>query len=251
MESQEVSFELIEKFIESYKACGLDKTREFDFLFSIVTSQKMPARGRFTWLTSIISRGFPEAHVKFGVELEALAAASHRKDLAQILQNFATKLKIGYPLTERQMVFAKTLKQQVLESKPDVQLEPRQLTLFQFFARSFKDNRYYWSKRQGTSTRIEKVFRRFANESGALSQDDWEYLRNNFKGATALFETSGAKHPIGSLRWYRSAPITIMSNSKISNDGRSVVIDALHPRLGTIETLVKEIKMRVPTERLI
>lgn len=248
MESQQINAELIEKFIESYKACGLDKTREYDFFLSIVASKKMPVRGGLDWLTSIVSRGLPETYVKLGNELIEYAEKSHRKDVASTLHDFAKKLKTGYPLTTRQQAYVEILKRQVLEAKPDIQLDSRQLMLFQFFVQSFQNNQRYWSGRPGSSARIEKIFRRYSADSCALSQDDWEYLRNNFKGITESYENTSVKHPVGSLRWYLLSPITILSDSKISKNYKGVVVDVLHTKLGVIEIMVSNIKIRGPAK---
>lgn len=248
METQQISFELIEKFIESYRTCGLDKTREYDFFLSIVASKKMPTRGGLDWLTVIISRGFPEERVKLGNELLEYAAKSHRADVAETLKSFATRLKTGYPLSERQTAYIEVLKKQVIDAKPDIQLDTRQEALFNCFVLSFKRGQYYWSNRPGTSSRLEKIFHRKTAES-AISQDDWEYLRNSFKSITQNYEEGGAKHPVGSLRWFSGSPVTVMSGTKVIVAESFVVIDILHPKSGVIPVNIKDLKIRAPSKR--
>jgi len=247
MEPQQISFDLIEQFIESYKACGLDKTREYDFLLSIMTSKKMPRGGGLGWLSSIISRGLPTGYVQLGNELAEYAEKSHRKDVASTLQSFATRLKTGYPLTERQMAYAEALKQQVVDAKPDIQLDTRQSQLYNCFVSSFRRGQYYWSNRPGTSSRLEKIFQRMTSEF-AISQDDWDTLKNNFKSITQCYEKASTKHPVGSLRWLFGLPVTVMSDTKIGQSSK-VVVDVLDPKAGIVEAAVIDLKIRAPSKR--
>ena len=82
----------------------------------------------------------------------------------------------------------------------------------------------------------------------AISQDDWDALKNNFKSITQSYEEASIKHPVGSLRWFFGSPVTVMSNTKIGQSSK-VVIDVLDPKAGIIEATVIDLKIRAPSKR--
>lgn len=247
MQMQDVTFEMLSELLESYRSSGLGESRNAKFIESIVTARQMPRGGGVRWLEQVLSLGKPHVCVEQALELESLAEKSRRKDTAGTLLEFALRLRNGLSLTDRQSALVEVLRKQVIDDVPDVCLSDRQHALIHFLIKLKRQNTYYWSARPSISSRIDRVFARFLDE-GAISQDDLDYVRQNFKGTVSRFEDSGARHPIGSLRWLDDgSALSILSDTRIDDD--VIVIDVLHPRYGMVSVSVDLIYIRRPKNR--
>ena len=248
-----ITFEELSILFESYKSCGLTGTRDFSFIESIVKSQQMPKGRGIDWLERIVSAGSPVNKLSEIVAIEELATKSHRKDTAEVLLSFAARLRNGYTLSERQLTFLETLKEQVIENKPDAELSDRQRALLKFLMHVKKANYYYWNGRPGISGRLERIFLRFSKEN-AISQDDLEYVRQNFKGIIYDFEEGGLRHPVGKLRWLGDgSAVTVMENamtpdesSLIDYKNGGIQIGVYHPTKGLIYVQIRSLYIRPP-----
>ena len=99
----------------------------------------------------------------------------------------------------------------------------------------------YWNERASTSRRLDSIFHRFQQDK-AISPDDFEYVRSNFKGAVEEFENT--HHPIGSLRWTMDGEaIMIVGNPFFSQNG-NVLIDGFINLKGTSQFLSYELFIR-------
>jgi hypothetical protein len=248
-----ITFEDLSVLLESYRSCGLTDTRDFSFIESVVKSGQMPRGRGIDWLERIVSAGPPVDKLSEIVAIEELAAKSHRKDTADVLLSFAARLRNGHSLSERQLAFLETLKIQVTENKPDVELSDRQQALLKFLMHVKKANYYYWSGRPGISGRLDRIFLRLSRET-AISQDDLEYVRQNFKGIIHDFEEGGLRHPVGKLRWLGDgSAVTVMENAVIP-DGNNMLdykngviqIGVYHPTKGVIYVPIRSLYIRPP-----
>lgn len=245
-----ITFEDLAALLEEYRSCGFTDTRDFSFIESVVNSRKMPHGGGIGWLERIVSAGSPVGRHKEIAEIEELAAKSSRKDTADILRSFATRIRQGNSLSDRQRAFMATLVSQVNENAPDVILTDRQHDLLKFLTLSKKINYFYWNGRPGISGRLDRIFLRLSTDS-AISQVDLDYVRENFKGAVHDFEEGGLRHPVGKLRWLGDGTaVTVMGNTATPNSAtvmsHVIHIDVYHPMNGVIAVPVRSLYIRPP-----
>jgi len=239
----EVNMDQVRELASCYEQCGLGETSSGRFLRSIVQTNQMPRGGGVGWLNDLVTKGNPQSVAPLVAEIENLIARSGRSDTVNSLLSILNKVKAGWKLTEHTQSELERLRKQVNDALPDLELDERSRHLLTGLETRKRFSSYsYWQARPVISTRLDGIFTRWRVES-KISPDDWEFVRENFKGPITEFQ--GGKHPIGSLRWNRlGVPVTIMEEP-LFNDQGDVVIKVL-AKTGVANVRVKTLLIRAP-----
>ena len=238
----EITIDQVHALADSYEKSGLGSTSTGKFLRDLSKSGKLPCGRGITWLQDIVAKGQPESISLTLNDLEDLLNRSNRSDTKNTLQSFLTCIKSGYSLTPAQTKLLASLRDQVNACQQDLQPTTQQNSLVVgLMNRKCRMSQRYWSERASTSRRLDSIFHRFQQDK-AISPDDFEYVRSNFKGAVEEFENT--HHPIGSLRWTKDGEaVMIVGNPFFSQNG-NVLIDGFINLKGTSQFLSYELFIR-------
>ena len=191
-----------------WQEAGLGDTSSGRFLRSLADTAT-PPRGRgIDWLVGLIKQGDPGPSVALGREIEKLIPLAGGN--ASSLEKMALDLKSGRPLPSwgydllsrvRSGISAGNLPKEITQEERDLLSN---LSLYKSGQSSF-----YWSKRPGTSNKLDKIFS-MARDGKPLTADDIEYVRSNFKSVVKQIENPD--YPPGS--------IAAVNGSNVIFDGR-------------------------------
>jgi hypothetical protein len=240
----QVTMDRVRELADRYEQHGLGGTSSGRFLRSIVVEGRMPRGRGIAWLEDLITKGDPVSVAPLVAEIEDLMLRSKRVDTIQALAEILVKVKAGWTLTEFKKSELERLRKQVNNDFPDLELDERGHQLMEGLAARKRYVSYsYWASRPVISGRLDTIFRRWTSER-RVSPDDWQFVRDNFKGTVTDFESD--RHPAGTLRWNRMGdPITVMSDPHFDSGGK-VLIEVLHPTLGVIEVVCESLLVRAP-----
>lgn len=239
----EISMDRVRELAIRYEQCGLGDSSSGRFLRSIATEGRMPKGRGIAWLEEIVGKGDPESVTDLINEIESLIKRSDRHDTIESLSSILRIVSVGWKLSDHKRSELERLRKQVNDSADDLELDPKNRHLLSGLEARKRFSSYsYWSARPAISNRLDSIFKRWLKE-GKISPDDWSYVRENFKGPVAEYESG--KHPIGSLRWNRhGVPVTIMEEP-LFNDRGDVVIKVL-AKTGIANVQVKTLLIRAP-----
>lgn len=232
----------VKELFESYVEAGMVNTSSGRFLQSIIAENRMPRGGGQRWLSDLISRGLNKENVKRAAEILSVAESCDRDDIRGELASFSRKIAAGYALTDRQVSYLESIIRQARGESPDVELTPREAELIGVLSVEKRSNVYYWSGRPAISNRIDRIFDRF-NREKRVSSEDFDYLKKNMKGITEIFMETGKKHPVGSLRWLRDVPVTVLGDAFFDDSHMSIRVNVMAPT-GSVNVSPRELRIR-------
>lgn len=239
----EINMGQVRELADRYEQGGLGGTSSGRFLRSVATEGRMPRGRGVTWLEEIITKGDPQPIGPLVTEIEDLMSRSDRDDTVSALSEILITVKSGWDFTAHKKSELERLRKQVNENRPDIEIDDQRRKLMMGLeTRKRFMSRAYRASRPVISKRLDVIFTRWTRW-GKVSPDDWEFVRENFKGAIAEFE--GSRHPVGSLRWTRQGnPATVISEAQFDPSG-SVVVEALLPS-GVVKISIDGLFMRAP-----
>ena len=240
----QVTMDQVRELADRYEQRGLGGTSSGRFLRSIVSEGRMPRGRGVAWLEELVTKGDPESVAPLVAEIEDLMLRSKRVDTVQALAEILVKVKAGWTLTEYKKSELERLRKQVNDNFPDLELDEKGNQLMEgLAARKHYTSYAYWASRPVISGRLDAIFRRWTSEK-KVAPDDWQFVRDNFKGVVTDFESD--RHPAGALRWNRMGdPITLMSDPYFDGSGK-LLIKVLHPITGVIEVVYQSLLVRAP-----
>jgi hypothetical protein len=202
----------------------------------------MPRGRGVAWLEELIAKGEPGSILTLASEIKDLISRSRRSDTARALSGILASVEGGWTLTDHKRSELERLRNQVNDDLADLELNDRQRNLVVGLEARKQHTYLYWAARPVISQRLSMVFGRWSGE-GKISPDDWEFMRENFKGPVAEFEDG--KHPVGSLRWTRTrVPVTVMGEPSFDGHG-NLSIEVLAPN-GVLKLDVRGVLKRPP-----
>jgi hypothetical protein len=239
----EISMDQVRELADRYENCGLGGSSSGRFLRSVATEGRMPRGRGITWLEEIVSKGNPESVTPQVGEIEDLIKRSNRHDTIEALSEILRCLSAGWTLSDYKKTELERLRKQVNDSAGDLELGEKDRHLIAGLeARKRFSSYIYRSARPAIFRRLDAIFERWLKE-GKISPDDWSYVRDNFKGPVAEYESG--KHPVGALRWTRSGtPVTIMSEPRLNPRG-DVYVEVLAAH-GPLNINVHGLLVRAP-----
>jgi len=171
---------------DRWRDAGLAETSSGRFLRSLADTAT-PPRGRgIDWLVGLIKQGDPGPNVALGREMEKLIPFAGGN--APSIEKLAADLKSGRPLPAwgydllarvRTGIAAGNLPREITQAERDL------LTSLSVYKSG--QSTYYWNRRPGTSSKLERIFS-MAWEGKPLTNDDIEYARSNFKSVVKQIE---------------------------------------------------------------
>jgi len=165
MDQETFTIDQVRELADRYESCGLGTFPAGKFLRNIATTGVMPHGGGISWLNDLMRRGSPQTYMTRANEIDELAARSNRKDTTSTLRDFASKIRCGKQLTERQEKLLKALETQVIEAKPDHEISERDRDLIAGLrVHKVLGSFYYWGNRPSTSNRLDTIFGRWTDE---------------------------------------------------------------------------------------
>jgi hypothetical protein len=178
-----------------WQEAGLSDTTSGRFLRSLADTAT-PPRGRgVDWLVGLIKQGDPRPNVLLGKEIEKLVplAGGNSASLSRIasdLKNGRAMPSWGYDFLARvkQGIISGDLPRDLTESERDLMSS---LSIYKS-----GQSHVYWSRRPGTSNKLDKIFQ-MAARGEKLSNADVTYVKECFKKVVRQIENPD--YPPGSI----------------------------------------------------
>ena len=194
--------EAIKALSATYQENGLGDTSSGRFLKNLAETGK-PPRGRgITWLEELMTKPLPIELLNEAKDLDKLAQLCDRPSLAETLRDFASKLKRGHQLSDRQKSFIAFLKKEAGSPSQRAELTDLDRALLAgISARIASYSPFAYSKLSRSVERVSKILSSFKTD-GCITEADFKYVTSKHKGLTEAWYSLQDTLIVGSLwRW--------------------------------------------------
>jgi hypothetical protein len=228
-----------------YEAAGLANTRSGNFLKSISQSREVRGGG-VSWLDSLIENGDPRPNVALANELAAIQDISPGD--SRYLFGIINRLREGRKPQAWELECIERVKNH--STIPSVPVSDHQLSVLRALDIYLNGdtNWYYWRKREGVLRKGRDIVAQGILK-GTLTQDDWEWVKDKFKGIVSGVETSAGEE--GQIRFWHSPAgwktVMVMGNGYYHREWAGIVQDCMFD--GQITPIrIDKLRKRMPKE---